>query len=124
MDDVLEWMSYAEKDLEAAKFLLQMHPKPLEIICYHCQQSAEKALKALIVHNHKQIKKTHDLLILLQDIRPEINTNSIKLDCAELTNYSVITRYPYNFGDHIDENRTNAAINSAEKIFRFAKDLM
>lgn len=33
-----------KKDLEAAKFLTNMHPQPLEIICYHCQQSAEKIL--------------------------------------------------------------------------------
>lgn len=29
MDSFTEWISYAKKDLEAAKFLLAMHPKPL-----------------------------------------------------------------------------------------------
>ncbi|CCJ34472.1 HEPN domain-containing protein [Caloramator australicus] len=37
-----EWFEFAEMDLNSAKFLLNMHPKPLEIICYHCQQSAER----------------------------------------------------------------------------------
>ena len=38
---------YANKtDLGVAKHLnSQYHPKPLEIICYHCQLSAEKAIK-------------------------------------------------------------------------------
>lgn len=119
MDDFNEWISYAKKDLEAAKFLTNMHPQPLEIICYHCQQSAEKSIKALIVKNGIQIKKTHDLLLLLQDLKNKIDINSIKKDCAELTNYSVITRYPYNFGDSIDETRMKRAICSAEKVLDF-----
>ena len=38
-----EWLRYANMDLDAAKFLFEnQYPKPLEIICYHCQQAAEK----------------------------------------------------------------------------------
>ena len=122
MDDFNEWISYAKKDLEAAKFLTNMHPQPLEIICYHCQQSAEKSIKALIIKSGIQIKKTHDLLLLLQDLKNKIDINPIKIDCAELTNYSVITRYPYNFGDSIDETRMKRAICSAEKILNFVLD--
>lgn len=47
MDDnciAKEWFEFAKRDLEAAKFLMDMYPKPLEIICYHCEQSAEKYL--------------------------------------------------------------------------------
>ena len=119
MYDFNEWISYAKKDLEAAKFLTNMHPQPLEIICYHCQQSAEKSVKALIIKNGIQIKKTHDLLLLLQDLKNKIDINPIKIDCAELTNYYVITRYPYNFGDSIDEPRMKRAICSAEKVLNF-----
>ena len=43
-----EWFSYEENDLNSAKFLLNMYPKPLEIICNHCQQSAEKYLKGFL----------------------------------------------------------------------------
>ncbi|HBQ65195.1 MAG TPA: hypothetical protein DD727_09850 [Clostridiales bacterium] len=39
-----EWLEYARKDLDAAKYLATMDPKPIEIICYHCQQSAEKVI--------------------------------------------------------------------------------
>jgi HEPN domain-containing protein len=42
-----EWFQYADSDFEAAKFLQSMRPVPLEIICYHCQQSGEKYLKGL-----------------------------------------------------------------------------
>ena len=37
-----EWFEFAKRDLESAKFLINMHPVPIEIICYHCEQSAEK----------------------------------------------------------------------------------
>ena len=43
---VNEWLKYANNDLEAANHLLTLHPLKLEIICYLCQQSAEKMLKA------------------------------------------------------------------------------
>ena len=51
MDKVFhEWLSFAETDLGVARHLYEsFHPKPLEIICYHCQQSAEKAIKAVII---------------------------------------------------------------------------
>lgn len=122
MDDFDEWLAYAKTDLEAAQFLLAMRPKPLEIICYHCQQSAEKALKALFVKNNKPIKKTHDLLLLLQDAKNFIDAAAMKIDCAELTNYSIVTRYPYSFGDSIDDSRTNKAIASAERILNFVSN--
>ena len=38
------------QDLSAAQTLWQYHrPMPCEIICYHCQQAAEKAIKALFI---------------------------------------------------------------------------
>lgn len=44
---VKEWANFSKIDLLTAKHLFKtMYPKPLEIICYHCQQSAEKIIKA------------------------------------------------------------------------------
>ena len=44
-EDIL-WLEFAKTDLGVAKHLnSQYHPKPLEIICYHRQLSAEKAIK-------------------------------------------------------------------------------
>ena len=38
-----EWMEFARMDFLTAKHLYEhMYPKPLEIICYHCQQAVEK----------------------------------------------------------------------------------
>ncbi|HMB45731.1 MAG TPA: HEPN domain-containing protein [Candidatus Methanoperedens sp.] len=55
----LKWFEYAENDFEAAKILsLQVKPK-LEIVCYHCQQCAEKMLKGYIASKNGKLQKTH-----------------------------------------------------------------
>ncbi len=44
-----EWYKFADMDLAAAEFLKTMVPTtPIEIICYHCQQAAEKYLKGFL----------------------------------------------------------------------------
>ena len=44
-----EWQRLAAMDLSTAEYLKNMNPLPIEIICYHCQQSAEKYLKGYLV---------------------------------------------------------------------------
>ena len=44
------WLAMADTDFGVADHLdKEYHPKPYEIICYHCQQAAEKAVKAVIL---------------------------------------------------------------------------
>lgn len=44
------WLDMADMDLGVAKHLMEnYYPKPLEIICYRCQQAAEKAIKAVVI---------------------------------------------------------------------------
>ncbi len=48
-DSPLEWLNRARSDLELARSL-----KPdvyLEDLCFHAQQAAEKAIKALLIHH-------------------------------------------------------------------------
>ncbi len=61
-----EWFDIADMDLSSAKHLKTMHPCPVEIICYHCQQSSEKYLKGFLALNNHTILKTHDLNVLNQ----------------------------------------------------------
>ncbi|EEG47745.1 hypothetical protein RUMHYD_03392 [Blautia hydrogenotrophica DSM 10507] len=43
--------------LQQSIFNEHMYPKPLEIICYHCQQSIEKLLKGLLISKNVTIKR-------------------------------------------------------------------
>lgn len=64
-----EWLEFAAMDLDSAQFLLGMRPVPVEIICYHCEQAAEKLLKAVLVAVDVEPPKTHDLIQLCKNVR-------------------------------------------------------
>lgn len=117
-DIAKEWFSFAENDLNSAKFLLQMKPTPLEIICYHCQQSAEKYLKGYIALSNGNVIKTHDLT-LLNKVCIKYNSDFQKLedDCIELVDYGVQVRYPFHL--ELDEHDMKKALESAEVIRNF-----
>ncbi len=63
-DIAKEWFKVAEADLSSAEFLQSMRPVPIEIICYHCQQSVEKYLKGFLALKGEEIKRIHDLVRL------------------------------------------------------------
>lgn len=109
-----EWFNFAENDLKSAKFLLQMKPQPLEIICYHCQQSAEKYLKGYIAFKGGELIKTHDLTLLNKVcIEYDGDFQVIMDDTIELIDYGVHVRYPFHL--ELEEDDARKAIESAEK---------
>jgi len=118
-----EWLDFAKRDLESAKFLLKMYPKPIEIICYHCEQSAVKYLKGYLIRNGNKIERTHDVVLInnkCKAIDKEFDT--IEDECIELVPYGVQVRYPYQL-DVTEEDMINA-IKCAEKIESFIRGKM
>lgn len=51
----LIWFKYAQNDLEAVKILSEQLKPKYEIVCYHCQQYAEKMLKRFIAYNNGRL---------------------------------------------------------------------
>ena len=121
---VAEWLRYANMDFATAKFDFEnMHPAPLEIICYHCQQAAEKFLKAIIIDYNKEAEKTHDLQRLTDKLKSFVNVpNEIMVIAARLTQYAVHTRYPDEMS--VDENQTKNAISQAEQVKIWAEKII
>lgn len=119
---VKQWIDYAAQDLGVARHLLEnYHPKPLEIVCYHCQQSAEKAIKAVIVSLHwpTGIPKSHDLSFLLNQIHNYISIPDAIDDAADaLTPFGTMTRYPNELT--VEEHHAKQAIAFAEQILNWA----
>ena len=73
------WFSKAKGDLLAAKYLEQAGDDHLYVsIAFHCQQSAEKAIKGYLTYNNKRVLKTHDMEKLLKTL------HSIKYKLREL----------------------------------------
>ena len=96
-----EWMEFARMDFLTAKHLHEyMHPKPLEIICYHCQQAIEKLLKGVLISRGVTIKKTHDLGLLAEMLQEYTEVDEKYLEiCDDLTPYGVKIRYPQELYD-------------------------
>lgn len=117
-DITREWIEIADLDFASANYLLGMQPIPVEIICYHCQQAAEKYLKGFLASIGHEIIRTHDL-VLLNKLCREVDGNfkAIEEECLLLTDYSVTIRYPY----PLELNRSDAtlALENAEAIQKF-----
>ena len=110
-----EWINYAEKDFVAAEFLMTATSPPIEIICYHCQQSAEKILKAFLIKNDIIPPRTHDLNLLINECYKIDNEVSIlKKECNRLNDFGVNTRYPNNLDLIFDDAKI--ALKDSEKI--------
>ncbi len=92
-----------------------MHPPPFEVICYHCQQAAEKFLKGFLAFQGEPIRKTHDL-VLLNKLCAGFDEafKKIENECLELTDFGVNIRYPFSF--EVNESDVIGAINNAQRI--------
>ena len=120
--DVKEWVRFADMDVLSANHLNEIqYPKPLEIICFHCQQAAEKMLKALIIANDGEVRKTHDLGLLIDDLSSDVYFPKELLNAAdELTPYGVSARYPQDPGNS-EEYIVKKALADMQIIYDFVK---
>ena len=65
-----------------------------DLVGFHAQQAAEKALKALLVRHGTRFDKTHDLGQLLQQVEPVAPGTAASLaEAEELTAHAVGARY-------------------------------
>ena len=126
LEEAEEWLSYAEDDLGVAKHLLKTYyPKPLAIICFHCQQATEKAVKAVIVLHGSQggMPKKHDVFILLNQIKNMVDIDEKYYDYADiLAPYGVALRYPNEL--LLEERHAQKAIEIADEFIGWAKNIM
>jgi len=92
LDETRRWLERAHGDLRAAGILATGPPATA---LFHCQQAAEKYLKACLTWNQKVFRKTHELRELAEAcalIDPSLKST---LDPAEtLSKYSWKFRYP------------------------------
>lgn len=90
-----DWLAHAESDLRLAQLARRRRDVLLEQACFHAQQAAEKALKAVLLDREIDFPLVHDLEVLLEiakagglSLPPEL------LEADVLTPYAVETRYP------------------------------
>jgi HEPN domain-containing protein len=126
MDDakselVKTWLIKARNDLGSANRLANGSETYYDTAIYHCQQAAEKALKAFLVHHDIEFEKIHNLNVLV-DLCIEIDSEfNDYLDAAAiLTPYATSYRYPNElFELEPEETQIEEALKLAEQIFNF-----
>jgi HEPN domain-containing protein len=95
IDEIKEWIEKADHDLGSAKIIYLHLPDYFDTIAFHCQQSVEKHLKALLVYHEISFPRSHDLIFLLDLLSAKIEIEDSRFENAfVLNNYSVQIRYP------------------------------
>jgi HEPN domain-containing protein len=94
-EDTRAWLAKASMDLRAAQHDFGASPPLYEVVLFHCQQAAEKSLKAFLAWHDHPFRKTHSLEELG---RPCCEIDSSLTDvitrALPLTEYAWKFRYP------------------------------
>ncbi len=94
-DDPLEWLNRARSNLARAKADINLPGIYLEDLCFDAQQTAEKAIKALLLFRGSAFPFVHDLaelITVLQQSGQDVPASVA--EAARLTRFAVETRYP------------------------------
>jgi HEPN domain-containing protein len=117
-----DWLRHAESDLELSR--MERPPKVLlEDLCFHTQQAAEKALKAVLVSHEIPFPKTHNIRTLLDLLPLDVTPPSDVRNAASLTDYAVVSRYPGDL-EPVTEAEHQEAIHLAESVVHWAENLI
>jgi len=105
------WFRKGDSDLENAQMCLSAR-KSLDTACFHCQQAAEKWLKAYLIQGGISFPLSHDLSRLLEVCASkEGEFSSLRDSAAFLNPYAVVMRYDAEFWP--DEQAVADAIEAA-----------
>ena len=125
-DLVKEWFDIASIDLKVAAHLFDtMRPKPLEIVCYHCHQAVEKALKGFLTDRGIEPPYIHDLeqlRLICTKYDSSFFDATIQKASLKLSEYAISTRYPAR--PEIEEQDAMFALKEADKIYALCVNLI
>jgi len=118
-DEIKAWLTKAQSDLDSARILIEHKPANYDTACFHCQQAAEKALKAFLVAHAAEFDRVHAMPYLV-DLCAARNQafNEFREKAELLSPYAVEIRYP---GDALEVPREDAeeAYAAATAIWEF-----
>ena len=101
-------------------------PKFYSQVCFICQQSAEKALKAYCFYKGYDAVRTHSLFQIIKSLK---ENGTLEHNARELDIYYISSRYPDALPggapfELITQNQADRAMRSAEIILTIMKERM
>jgi HEPN domain-containing protein len=111
------WLRKADSDLRNAELCLAAD-ESLDTACFHCQQAAEKALKAFLIDRGLTCPLVHDLKRVLDCCLPADPTfKTLEPLALQLNPFAVQTRYDDEFWPDLAE--VQDAVAAAKSIRQF-----
>jgi len=118
-----EWFAKAASDLASARKLAAEPDPILDTAICHCQQAAEKAVKASLILAGERFEKTHDVRLLVEQASAlEPRLAQLLPDGELLTPYATECRYPDMSSEPTPEEFAEA-IQSAETVLQLVLGL-
>ena len=122
-----EWIKYAKMDLAVARRELYLDEDESAIltpvVCFHCEQAVEKALKAFLIKHHIEFEKIHNLETL-RKMCSEVDISFEPIEFGELNYYGVSVRYPDGMVEMPSFKKAKELFELAEKITEFIFEKM
>ena len=117
----ISWLTKSGNDLRSARLLGAVDDGLLDTAIYHCQQAAEKAVKAYLVGRGVTPEKTHDIRNLtLQAAAFEPRFNELLAKAAALTPYAWEFRYPNDLVEtYPTRDEFEEALQQTQEIYDF-----
>ncbi|MBE2287431.1 MAG: HEPN domain-containing protein [Prosthecobacter sp.] len=123
---VQAWLTRAKSDLSLATHSIEEIGDWLDSAVYHCQQAAEKALKAFLVSQNESVPKTHDIRRLIESARVYRDEfGGFLADADLLTPLATEFRYPMDDEAPMPTlNQANEALAAARRIYDFVLSVL
>ncbi len=117
MADTQGWLMKAANDLRGAEIDLAATPPLVDDALFHCQQAAEKALKAFLTFHNRPFRKTHSLEELGEAcLGIDAMLKPIIDEAVPLTEYAWAFRYPGN-PEPPEPEEAQVALAIAKRVF-------
>lgn len=94
LDDARRWLQYAGDDLLFAEDAAKDPHRPPRYACLHAQQSAEKALKAVLIFEQVDFPRTHNVDHLAGLVPQTWERVKALPEMSTLSSWAVQARYP------------------------------
>ena len=115
------WLGWAQGDLTTARSNRADDKVPNRNAAYMAQQSAEKAIKAVVLLENKPFPEIHDIETVATLAPADFVNPASRTDLSWLSDLETTSRYP-DEGDTVTTEDADRAVELADKVLAAARD--